>query len=67
MSYRELRNLTEYLRTLGYSRKVSVENFREPNFELVAEICYWLASRYDPKADIPDCIDEESDRIAFIR
>ena len=67
MSFRELRNLTEFLRALGYHRNVSVENFREPNFQLVAEICYWLANRYDSKADITDCIDEESDRILFIK
>ena len=59
--------MTEYLRALGYHRKVSLENFREPNFQLVADICFWLASRYDPKADIPDCIDEEEDRVQFIR
>ena len=67
MTYIERRNLTEYLRALGYHRKVSVENFREPNFPLVAEICFWLANWYDPNADVPDCIDEEKDRILFIK
>ena len=67
MSYRELRNFTEILRALGFTRNVSMENFREPNFELVAELLYWFALRYDPKADITDDIDDEKDRIAFIK
>ena len=36
MSYRDLRNLTEGLRVLGYPRLISIENFREPNFKLVS-------------------------------
>ena len=44
-----------------------MENFRNPNFELVADILYWFALRYDPKADISDDIEEEKDRINFIR
>lgn len=48
MSYRELRNFCEMMRALGYSRLISMENFRKPNFELVADILYWLASRVDP-------------------
>ena len=30
--------LAEMLRTLGYSRLVSIDNFRQPNFPLVAEV-----------------------------
>ena len=44
-----------------------MENFREPNFELVADILYWFALRYDPKADITDNIEDEKDRVLFIR
>jgi clusterin-associated protein 1 len=44
-----------------------MENFREPNFELVADILYWFALRYDPKADISDNIEDEKDRVLFIR
>lgn len=67
MSYRELRNFTEILRSLGYHRNISIENFRDPNFELVADILYWFALRYDPKADITDDIDTRDDRVKFIR
>lgn len=59
MSYRELRNFCEQMRALGYPRIVSMENFRRPNFELVADILYWLALKYDPNTEISDNIDEE--------
>ena len=67
MSYRELRNFTEILRCLGYHRNISIENFRDPNFQLVADILYWFALRYDPKADISDDIDTREDRVKFIK
>lgn len=67
MSYRELRNFCETMRALGYHRNISMENFRDPNFELVADILYWFAQRYDPKCDISDDIEDEKDRVAFIR
>lgn len=67
MSYRELRNFCEIMRALGYSRLISMENFRKPNFELVADILYWLSSRVDPQADIPEEIDEERHRVEFIK
>ena len=42
MSFRELRNFCEIMRGLGFPRLISMENFRKPNFELVAEILYFL-------------------------
>ena len=56
-----------WVRSLGYHRNISMENFREPNFELVADILYWFALRYDPKADISDNIEDKKDRVLFIR
>lgn len=67
MSYRELRNFCEIMRSVGYHRIISMENFRVPNFKLVAGIIYWLIKRFDPKADIPDFIDEDRDRVEFIK
>lgn len=55
------------LRSLGYPRLVSMENFKKPNFELVADILYWLAQRYDPHTEISDNINAEKDRVEFIR
>ena len=55
------------LRSLNYNRIVSLENFSKPNFELIADILYWLAQKYDPQADISDDINEEKDRVEFMR
>ena len=34
------------MKTLGYPRLISMDNFRTPNFELVADILYWLVKRF---------------------
>lgn len=39
-------DFTEMMRALGYPRLISMENFRTPNFPLVAEILTWLVNRY---------------------
>ena len=57
------------MRSLGYPRIVSVENFRNPNFELVTDCLMWLLERYDESsADaIDDDISTESDRVFFLK
>uniref|UniRef100_A0A2L2YK76 Clusterin-associated protein 1-like protein n=2 Tax=Parasteatoda tepidariorum TaxID=114398 RepID=A0A2L2YK76_PARTP len=55
------------MRALGYPRLISLENFRYPNFTLVAEILQWLVKRYDPNAELPDDVDTEQDRVIFIK
>eukprot|EP00826_Nyctotherus_ovalis_P022615 TRINITY_DN17492_c0_g1_i2.p1 TRINITY_DN17492_c0_g1~~TRINITY_DN17492_c0_g1_i2.p1 ORF type:complete len:430 (+),score=171.05 TRINITY_DN17492_c0_g1_i2:142-1431(+) len=67
MAYREIRCLSEIMRQLGYPRRISLENFKQPNFQLVAELLYWMVQRYDPTADVSDNIDEEDDRVSFIK
>lgn len=70
MSYRELRNFTEAMRALGYPRLISVENFRTPNFDLMADILQWLTQRYDPSIDLPKISSgntTEADRVAFVK
>ncbi|CAG2176221.1 unnamed protein product [Oppiella nova] len=44
-----------------------MENFRNPNFPLVAEILQWLMIRFDPSIEIFGDIDTEQDRVIFIR
>ncbi|XP_061153633.1 clusterin-associated protein 1 homolog isoform X2 [Syngnathus typhle] len=58
---------TEMMRALGYPRLISMENFRTPNFNLVAEIMLWLVKRYEPQMDIPPDVETESDRVFFIK
>jgi len=59
--------LSEILRGIGYPRPVSIENFRSPNFPLVADIGHWLINQYEPKTFVPEKCDTEQDRVAFIR
>lgn len=42
-----LAGFCEIMRYLGYPRLISMENFREPNFPLVADCLEWLVRRYD--------------------
>lgn len=44
-----------------------MENFRTPNFELVADILDWLLHRFEPNAAIPDDISTEAHRVLFIK
>jgi hypothetical protein len=37
------------MKALGYPRLISLENFRTPNFELVADCLTWLVHRYKPR------------------
>ena len=67
MSFRDLRNFSEMLKALGYPRQISLDNFRNPNFPLVAEILNWLVKKYEPNEEIPLEIDREEDRIIFIK
>lgn len=67
MAYRDIKNFCEMARVLGYPRLISIENFRSPNFALLAELLKWLVKRYDPHVDLPTEIDTESDRILFVK
>jgi clusterin-associated protein 1 len=67
MSFRELRNFCEVMRSLGYHRLISMENFRSPNFELVADILDWLLHRFEPNCAIPDDISTEAHRVEFVK
>ncbi|XP_076333631.1 clusterin-associated protein 1-like isoform X2 [Tachypleus tridentatus] len=55
------------MRVLGYPRMVSMKNFCNPNFPLVAEVLKWLVKRYDPNVDLPMDIDTQQDRVIFIK
>eukprot|EP00698_Gefionella_okellyi_P010440 TRINITY_DN2710_c0_g1_i1.p1 TRINITY_DN2710_c0_g1~~TRINITY_DN2710_c0_g1_i1.p1 ORF type:complete len:418 (+),score=102.14 TRINITY_DN2710_c0_g1_i1:122-1255(+) len=44
-----------------------MENFRTPNFELVAEILHWLVQRYDPSIVVDADITGEQERVTFLK
>lgn len=68
MSYRDLRNFCEILRTLRYPRLLSIENFRTPNFKLVSELLEWIVKKFEPTATLSaQNIETEQDRVMFIK
>ncbi|KAI1291892.1 Clusterin-associated protein 1 [Halotydeus destructor] len=67
MSFRELRNFAEIMRVLGYPRIISVENFRNANFTLMAEVLQWLIQRYDSSIGLPLEIGNEEERVTFVK
>lgn len=67
MSFREQRNFIEILRNLGYQHTISFESFRQPNFVLVADILFFLITRYDPTIRLSDEISTEGERVSFLK
>ena len=60
-------DFTEMMRVLGYPRLISLSNFRQPNFPLVAEILVWLVKRFDNDANVPSEYNTEQERVTLIR
>ena len=67
MSFRELKSFAEAMRMLGYPRPVSLESFRTPNFELVADLMLWLVNQFEPSIEVDDDITTVARRVAFLR
>jgi len=67
MSFREQRNFIEILRNLGYQHTISFDSFRQPNFVLVADILFFLITRYDPALRLSDAIATEAERVSFLK
>jgi len=59
-------DFTEKMRALRYRRIISLESFRTSNFELMADILYWMVQRYDPEISIHNGIETEDNRVDFI-
>ncbi|KAK6043156.1 hypothetical protein COOONC_19340 [Cooperia oncophora] len=55
-------------KAIGYPRILSLENFRTPNFRLVAELLEWIVKRFDPSATISaEHTTTEQERVLFIK
>ncbi|EGT50604.1 hypothetical protein CAEBREN_32658 [Caenorhabditis brenneri] len=55
-------------RSLRYPRLMSIENFRTPNFQLVAELLEWIVKKFEPDATLDaQMILTEADRVNFIK
>lgn len=55
------------MHTLGYRRPISYENFRTPNFELMADIVRHLVSLFDASLTLPPTTATEAERVAFVQ
>ena len=55
------------LASLGYSRVVSLDSFRKPNFKLVADILFWLCNKLEPSNEISPNINGETERVFFVK
>ncbi|KAK6027389.1 hypothetical protein OSTOST_06578 [Ostertagia ostertagi] len=56
-------------KAIGYPRILSLENFRTPNFRLVAELLEWIVKRrFDPSATLSaEHTTTEQERVLFIK
>jgi hypothetical protein len=55
------------LRKIGYTRFVSFENFRTPNFKLVEDILRWFVTQLEPDEEFLYETGTEQQRVVFIR
>lgn len=67
MSYRELKQFTEIMRTLGYPHPVGIDSFDSPNFGLMASLLQWLSALYDPDIVILPDLTSEHSRVEFVK
>jgi len=63
----ELLVLSEKMKSLGYGRLISLDNFRSPNFELVADILYFFCDRIESAVELSDDISTRNQRVEFVR
>ncbi|XP_055371440.1 clusterin-associated protein 1 [Condylostylus longicornis] len=72
MSFKDVRDLSEHLKLLGYSNQFPLQalysNYGSLNsFKVVADILQWLAGRLEPGTVLPGGTETESDRVLLIR
>ncbi|KAG6548057.1 hypothetical protein Mapa_010491 [Marchantia paleacea] len=67
MSFIDIRKFVSIMKVLGYTHTISMDSFRKPNFELVADCLHWLMMRYDPTVALDTDISVEARRVAFLK
>ncbi|CAH2236497.1 jg21257 [Pararge aegeria aegeria] len=56
----------EAMRALGYPQPISLESFRNPNWELVEACLRWLAARVEPDAELAGGKHSVEQRVAMV-
>ncbi|CAH0719686.1 unnamed protein product, partial [Brenthis ino] len=54
------------MRALGFPQQISLESFRNPNWDLVEECLRWLAARIEPDAALAGGKDSVEQRVAMV-
>ena len=67
MTFRELKQFSEIMRTLGYQKPVGIDSFDSPNFGLMADLLHWLTALYDPDIVILPDLSSEHTRVEFVK
>jgi clusterin-associated protein 1 len=67
MTFREVRQLVDIVRTLGYPTVLGVDSFDTPNFGLMAQLLNWLGLLYDPDMVVIVELSTEAGRVEFVR
>ena len=66
MSYSEIRRFTITLTQLGYTKPISMDAFRVPNFNQLADILHFLIMQIVPNAKLSNVVNTVEDRVYFI-
>lgn len=67
MTFREIRQFTEIVRSLDYPHPIGIDSFDTPNFGLMSQLLHWLCQLYDPDIVIIPDLSNEHGRVEFIR
>ena len=59
-------DFSEAMRALGFPHQISLESFRNPNWDLVDECLRWLASRIEPDATLAGGKESVEQRVAMV-
>jgi len=79
MSYSEVRNFTDTIRSLGYPGQLNLSTFFRPNFTAMTDILRWLIDSFSnsnsgisgkrliDSSELPIELDTETDRVMFVK
>jgi clusterin-associated protein 1 len=67
MTFREVRQFVEIVRTLGYAAAIGVDSFDVPDFGLMADLLQWLSTLYDPDIVLIPDLTNEHGRVELVR
>ncbi|XP_016927139.1 clusterin-associated protein 1 [Drosophila suzukii] len=72
MSFKDVRDLGEHLKLLGFPRVFPLQSLANPHgslasFHIVTELLQWLAGLMEPGATLPGGVESEEQRVLLVR